>query len=210
MDKSLYDAFSIVFEEDLLDEIAQIGVLRNIPSGEIILGAEDFVTSIPLLIEGAIKISRLDDDGDELLLYFLERGDTCALTLNCCLNRSKSEIKAVAEKDTVLVMIPVEKMEEWIINYKSWRSFIFQSYNTRLKEMLDSIDSIAFLKMDKRLLQYLRDKAKVNQNEILEITHQEIAYDLHTSRVVISRLLKNLEKEGRIALRRNSLEVFDL
>ncbi len=107
-------------------------------------------------------------------------------------------------------MIPIEKMEEWIIKYKSWRSFVFQSYNLRLKEMLDAIDSVAFFRMDKRLLQYLRDKAKINQNENLQITHQEIAYDLHTSRVVISRLLKTLEMEEKIALKRNSILVIDL
>lgn len=107
-------------------------------------------------------------------------------------------------------MVPVGKMEEWIVKYKSWRTFVFQSYNLRLKEMLDAIDSVAFFRMDKRLLHYLRDKAKINQNETLQITHQEIAYDLHTSRVVISRLLKTLEMDGKISLRRNSLVVLDL
>ncbi|MCM4158131.1 Crp/Fnr family transcriptional regulator [Gramella sp. AN32] len=210
MKNELYNAYSFVFEEELLNEIFKIGTLKHIRAGEIILTAEEYITSIPLLLDGAIKISRVDNDGDELLLYFLERGDTCALTLTCCLNKSKSDIKAVTEKDTKLIMVPVEKMEEWIVKYKSWRTFVFQSYNLRLKEMLDAIDSIAFLKMDKRLLQYLQDKAKVNQNEILQITHQEIAYDLHTSRVVISRLLKTLELEGKISLRRNSIVILDL
>jgi|TARA_R100000501_G_C2613048_1_gene107161 CRP/FNR family transcriptional regulator len=198
MKKELNDAYSFVFEEELLNEIFETGVLKFIPSGEVILDAEEYITSIPLLLNGAIKISRVDSDGDELLLYFLERGDTCAVTLTCCLNRSKSDIKAVTEKDTKLIMVPVGKMEEWIVKYKSWRTFVFQSYSLRLKEMLDAIDSVAFFRMDKRLLHYLRDKAKINQNETLQITHQEIAYDLHTSRVVISRLLKTLELDGKI------------
>ncbi len=210
MKKELNDAYSFVFEEELLNEIFETGVLKFIPSGEVILDAEEYITSIPLLLNGAIKISRVDSDGDELLLYFLERGDTCAVTLTCCLNRSKSDIKAVTEKDTKLIMVPVGKMEEWIVKYKSWRTFVFQSYSLRLKEMLDAIDSVAFFRMDKRLLHYLRDKAKINQNETLQITHQEIAYDLHTSRVVISRLLKTLEMDGKISLRRNSLVVLDL
>lgn len=210
MKNELYEAYSFVFEEELLNEISEIGTFKDIPAGEVILSAEEYVTSIPLLLDGAIKISRVDDDGDELLLYFLERGDTCAVTLTCCLDRSKSDIKAVTEKDTSLIMVPVGKMEEWIVKYKSWRTFVFQSYSLRLKEMLDAIDSVAFLKMDKRLFQYLQDKAKVNQNEILQITHQDIAYDLHTSRVVISRLLKTLEMEGKILLRRNSIVVIDL
>ena len=111
---------------------------------------------------------------------------------------------------TKLIMIPIEKMEEWTSKYKSWRDFVFESYHSRLSEMLDTIDTIAFLNMDERLLKYLRDKAKINQNELVQITHQQIAYDLHTSRVVISRLLKKLELKGTIALNRNSIQVIDL
>lgn len=210
MIEALKDAYSIIFEDELLNEIADVGSLKNILEGEVIIRTEEYVNSIPLLLQGAIKILRVDENGDELLLYFLERGDTCAISITCCLNRTKSEIKAITEKDTDLIMIPLDKMEEWIVKYKSWRAFIFQSYNMRLKEMLDTIDNIAFLKMDKRLLLYLRDKAKVNQNEVLQITHQEIAYDMHTSRVVISRLLKRLELDGKIGLKRNSIVMVDL
>lgn len=210
MIEALKDAYSFIFEDELLKEIADVGKLKNVPEGEIIIRTEEYVNSIPLLLQGAIKILRVDENGDELLLYFLERGDTCAISINCCLSRTKSEIKAITEKDTDLIMIPLDKMEEWIIKYKSWRTFIFQSYNLRLKEMLDTIDNIAFLKMDQRLLLYLKDKAKVNQNEVLQITHQEIAYDMHTSRVVISRLLKKLEVERKIDLKRNSIVMLDL
>jgi CRP/FNR family transcriptional regulator len=210
MIEALKDAYSFIFEDELLIEIANVGKLKNVPEGEIIIRTEEYVNSIPLLLQGAIKILRVDENGDELLLYFLERGDTCAISINCCLNRTKSEIKAITEKDTDLIMIPLDKMEEWIVKYKSWRAFIFQSYNLRLKEMLDTIDNIAFLKMDKRLLLYLKDKVKVNQNEVLQITHQEIAYDMHTSRVVISRLLKKLELDGKIDLKRNSIIMVNL
>lgn len=210
MIEALKDAYSFIFEDELLNEIASVGKLKNVPEGEIIIRTEEYVNSIPLLLQGAIKILRVDENGDELLLYFLERGDTCAISINCCLNRTKSEIKAITEKDTDLIMIPLDKMEEWIVKYKSWRAFIFQSYNLRLKEMLDTIDNIAFLKMDKRLLLYLKNKVKVNQNEVLQITHQEIAYDMHTSRVVISRLLKKLELDGEIDLKRNSIVMLDL
>ncbi|MFZ0488646.1 MAG: Crp/Fnr family transcriptional regulator, partial [Salegentibacter sp.] len=146
----------------------------------------------------------------ELLLYFLERGDTCAMTLSCCLGQTKSEIRAVAERETRLIMIPIDKMEEWTSKYKSWRNFVFESYHSRLSEMLDTIDTIAFMNMDQRLMRYLQDKSKINQDDLLQITHQEIAYDLHTSRVVVSRLLKKLELEGNIKLQRNSIKVINL
>ena len=206
----LHEAYHFIFEKDLLDEIKKYGVLRNAKAGETIIEIGDYIKSMPLLLDGAIKILRKDDHGEELLLYFLERGDTCAMTLSCCLGQTRSEIRAVAEKDTSFIMIPVEKMEEWTSKYKSWRNFVFESYHSRLTEMLDTIDTIAFLNMDQRLMAYLQDKAKINGSDVLQVTHQEIAYDLHTSRVVISRLLKKLEIEGKINLQRNSIKVLDL
>lgn len=208
--EEIVEAYSFVFEDALINEIAEVGTIKSFKENERIIEIGDHVTSMPLLINGAIKILREDKDGDELLLYFLERGDTCAMTLSCCLGHTRSEIRAVAEMDTTLVMIPIEKMEEWTSKYKSWRDFVFESYHSRLSEMLDTIDTIAFLNMDERLLKYLRDKAKINQNETVSITHQQIAYDLHTSRVVISRLLKKLEIKKKINLQRNSIQVIDL
>lgn len=208
--QELKDAYGFIFEEELMNEINETGVLKTAKAGETIMDINDYITAMPLLLEGAIKILREDDDGNELLLYFLERGDTCALTLSCCLGETKSEIRAVAERDTSFVMVPVAKIEEWTAKYKSWRNFVFESYQSRLKEMLETIDTIAFMNMDQRLLLYLQDKAKINQSEELQVTHQQVAYDLHTSRVVISRLLKRLEMEGKILLQRNSIVVYDL
>lgn len=199
-----------LFEEALINEINQVGTYKEVPAGSKLIEIGDYVKSMPLLISGAIKIMREDADGDELLLYFLERGDTCAMTLTCCMGQHKSEIRAVAEKDTRMIMIPVQKMEEWMANFHTWRSFVLNSYQLRLNEMLETIDTIAFLKMDERLMKYLRDKAKIIQDDCIETTHQQIAYDLHTSRVVISRLLKALENENKIKLHRNHIKVIDL
>lgn len=199
--------FGHLFEDKLLQEINAIGVFKEIKEGEMLMDIGNYVTSMPLLISGAIKVMREDEDGDELLLYFLETGSTCAMTLSCCIGHKKSEIRAVAETDTQLIMIPVQKMEEWTSKYKSWRNFVFNSYQNRLDEMLETIDSIAFLKMDERLWKYLKEKVRINKSNIVLSTHQEIAYDLHTSRVVISRLLKSLEKQGKIELNRNAIEV---
>jgi len=199
-----------LFEDELLEEISNIGAIKEIPEGFKLIEIGDFIKSIPLLIKGAIKILREDEKGDELILYFLERGDTCAMTLACCMGQTKSEIRAVTETDTKVIMVPIEKMGEWMSKYKSWQVFILQSYHNRMLELLEAIDTIAFLKMDKRILKYLRDKAMINGNDVLSITHQDIAYDLHTSRVVVSRILKTLENEGKINLFRNSIKLLDL
>ncbi|MBC9795439.1 Crp/Fnr family transcriptional regulator [Sinomicrobium weinanense] len=210
MTDALKQNYGYLFEDSLLEEISRIGTLKKVPEGFQLMDIGEPIKGMPLILDGAIKILREDEKGNELLLYFIERGDTCAMTLSCCVGRAKSEIRAVAETDTTLVMIPVEKMESWMAAYKSWRQFILQSYHDRLMEMLDTIDSIAFLKMDERLLRHLRDKAMITHDDVIQTTHQEIAQDLNTSRVVVSRLLKKLENQGKIQLHRNSIKVIVL
>ncbi|WP_456441261.1 Crp/Fnr family transcriptional regulator [Psychroserpens sp.] len=202
--------YGYLFEEELLQEINNVGTFKEIPEGFQLISIGDYIKSMPLLVSGAIKILREDSNGEELILYFIEQGDTCAMTLSCCLGHSKSEIIAIAETDTKLIMIPVQKMEEWLGKYKSWQKFILQSYHDRMTELLQAIDTIAFLKLDERLFLYLKDKAMVNHSEVIYVTHQEIAQDLHTSRVVISRLLKKLAINGKIELQRNNIKVIDL
>ena len=210
MKELLQQTYGYLFEEKLIEEIAQVATLKNFDEGDVLIDFGDYIKKMPLLIHGAIKILREDFDEGELLLYFIEKGDTCAMTMACCLGDTKSEIRAVAETNGQLVMIPVSKMEEWLGKYKSWRNYVFNSYNNRLKEMLTAIDNLAFMNMDERLLNYLSEKSIVNKTKDIESTHQEIAFDLHTSRVVVSRLLKALENEGRIRLHRASIELLNI
>jgi CRP/FNR family transcriptional regulator len=207
MKELIKQTYGFEFEDKLIDEISDSSLLQNFKEGDILIDFGDPIRKMPLLISGAIKILREDFDEGELLLYFIEKGDTCAMTMTCCLGETKSEIRAVAETKGTVVMIPVNKMEEWLGKYKSWRNFVFNSYNNRLKEMLSAIDNLAFMNMDERLLKYLYEKVKINNSNEIHNTHQEIAYDLHTSRVVISRLLKALENKGKITLNRSSIEL---
>lgn len=210
MIQELKERYGRRFEEALINEIVQVGTYREVPAGFRLMDIGEYVRSIPLLISGAIKILREDQEGDELLLYYLEPGDTCSMTLTCCMGDSRSEIRAIAETDARLIMIPVRKMDEWTAKYRSWRNFVFESYHNRLNELFMTVDSIAFMNMDERLVHYLREKARVTGSQSLNNTHQEIAYDLHTSRVVVSRLLKKLENLGKISLHRNHIEVLKL
>ena len=203
----LKETYGFVFENQLIEEIAAVSKLHSFKEGDVLIDFGDYIKKMPLLIQGAIKILREDFDEGELLLYFIEKGDTCAMTMACCLGQTKSEIRAIAETDGIVIMIPVEKMEEWLGKYKSWRVYVFNSYNNRLKEMLSAIDNLAFMKMDERLLKYILEKSKINATKHIQNTHQEIAFDLHTSRVVVSRLLKALENEGKIKLHRASIEL---
>lgn len=207
--EKLDEFYSVVFEKELLDEIVQVGTYKKVKEHDLLLDIGDTFHHIPLILTGAIKISRETRNGDEIVLYFLERGDTCTITFGSGIQSNKSKVRGIAEKDSELIFIPVEKLEEWMIKYPSWRSFVIDSYDLRLNEMLEAIDTLAFMKMDERLFKYLTDKVQIMRSTELNTTHQEIAVDLNTSRVVVSRLLKQLENEGRIKLYRNKIEVLD-
>ncbi|MBU2951412.1 Crp/Fnr family transcriptional regulator [Tamlana agarivorans] len=194
-------------DENLIKEIIEIGMYKTFEKDEIIIDINQTLKYIPLLLSGNIKILREDQDGNELLIYFLEAGETCTVSLTCCIGTSKSKIRAVAESDSSLVMIPVAYMQKWFQSNESWRNFILESYQTRFDEMLEAIDNLAFMKMDERLYKYLLNKTVLHESKNIIIKHQEIAEDLHTSRVVVSRLLKQLENEKKIKLSRNKIEI---
>ena len=205
--KKLKKNFSRIFEKKLLDEIVEAGICKTFPKGEMLIDIGDELTHIPLITKGLIKVSREDPNGEEILLYFLERGNTCAISFVNCINVSKSMFRGVIETDVECILVPVNKIEEWLVNYRTWREFIIDSYHNRLVEMVEVIKSLAFLKLDDRLYNYLADHVKLMHNKKLAITHQEISEDLHTSRVVVSRLLKILEKKGKIKLGRKRILV---
>ncbi|MAO17395.1 Crp/Fnr family transcriptional regulator [Muricauda ruestringensis] len=210
MKEELLATFSNHFEKPLIDEIMEEGRLMEVPAGETIMDIGQYIRSMPLLLSGAIKVLREDEEGDELLLYYLEQGETCSVTMACCMGQTKSEIRAIAETDSRLVMVPVQKMEEWMAKYKGWRNYVFESYQNRLNELLQTVDSIAFKNLDQRLVDYLKKKVEVTNDNQIRNTHQEIAYDLHTSRVVVSRLLKKLEKMKKLELHRNYIQIVNL
>ena len=196
-----------IFNQELLNEISLHGTLKKFSKNQIIIDIGQKLEFVPILLSGNIKVLREDESENEILLYVLEEGDTCAMSLTCCFSNKMSKIRAVADKPSEVIMISIFKMQEWLNTYEDWRNFILQSYQTRFNEMLETIDTLAFMKMDERLFKYLKDQVKLNASEIIESTHQSIADDLNTSRVVISRLLKQLEIEGKIKLGRNKIEV---
>ncbi|WP_438962231.1 Crp/Fnr family transcriptional regulator [Nonlabens sp.] len=207
MIQELNEYYGSQFELPLIEEINSVATFVEMPAGQDVMKPGQYIRSMPLLLSGSIKVMRPDDNGDELLLYHLERGSTCAMTMTCCVGNTKSEIHAVTETPVKLLMIPVSKMEEWSSKYKTWRNYVFASYHERMMELLESVDKIAFHNMDERLENYLKDKIKILNSKHIYTTHKEIAADLHTSRVVISRLLKKMENLGRIQLHRSFIEV---
>ena len=199
---------SIFNDQELNAAIEKHGKLKTFKKGAIILRPGEEILFIPIVLKGSIRIIREDAEGSEVFLYHLYPGQTCAMSLTCCQAGKKSMIKAIAEDDTELVQLPVEVTENWF-DFKEWKTYISSNYSARFTELLEVIDLIAFNHMDSQLLNYLQERSKAINSRFLEITHQEIANELHAHRESISRLLRTMEKKKLLKLGRNNIELLD-
>ena len=192
-------------EADLISELQEKANINSFRAGDILVKKGQYFRSALIVIEGIVKIYRADDEGNEFFIYYLEPGQACALSMVCASRQETSEIMAVAVTDTEVLTIPFNIIDEWMTKYKSWNNFVLSSYRQRFEELLITLDHVAFRNMDERLEFYLKRQAEKLGNN-LQLTHQQIAEDLNSSREVISRLLKNMEKNKRVVLHRSSIE----
>ena len=199
--------FDATFEPALIKEMHQFGEVKNFTEGDIIMDYGKYIRMMPIIIKGTIKVFRMDETGNEILLYYLSSTESCSMAYSCCMEAKKSEVKAIAEDDVELIAIPHIKLDEWLCNYPSWKSYIMRSFNDRFLELLKSIESIAFHKLDERLISYLKEKQRHTGSSVIKASHYLIADELHTSRVVVSRLLKQLENSKKIILYRNEIKL---
>lgn len=196
--------FPVIGEKSLQEEIAEVGILMHFSEGEVIMNYGSYVKMVPLIIKGSIKVSREDDlDGKELLLYFLNAGDTCSMSFTCCMTDKKSAIRTEAEEDSTIIGIPIKYVDQWMTKYPSWKNFVMRSYDNRMLELVKVIDSISFRGLDARMEKYLRALTVSHGSKTIHRTHQAIAEDLNVSREAVSRLLKKMEKLEMVELGRN-------
>jgi len=195
------------FEPALVKEMYQFGEVKYYKEGDIIMDYGKYIRIMPLIIKGTIKVLRMDENGKEILLYYLSNNESCSMAYSCCVEAKKSEVKAIAEDDVELIAIPHIKLDEWLCKNTSWKNYIMHSFNERFLELLKSIESIAFHKLDERLIAYLKEKQRLSGSSVIKASHYQIADELATSRVVVSRLLKQLENEGKILLYRNEIKL---
>lgn len=196
-----------IFEPALLRELEANALKKTFAQDTVLLQAGQQVTHIPLILSGVVKIFRTESDGRELLLYYVNPLESCAMTFTCCMQEVPSEITAIAEERTEVLLVPIGLMDQWIMRYSSWKSFVMKTMRYRFNEMLRTIDQLAFQRLDERLIAYLREKSRTSGSAVLHISHEQIASELATSRVVISRLLKKLEQDGSLLLYRNELKL---
>ena len=205
----LRKALPYLTDPKLLDRLLEKGQFSTFEPGKTLMEPGQFVKAVPLVLDGSIKIMRVDEEGKELFLYYLEKGETCALSLTCCSAARPSQIKAVVEEQVSLLFIPIQIHEQLVDEFKQWKDFVSTTYQHRFQEMLTVLDAVAFKRMDERLMNYIVTKMKQLKSNELHTTHQEIANELGTAREVISRLLKQLEKKKWIELGRNVIYIRD-
>lgn len=210
MQQFLKDLFpELAPDQELIEEIERRSSVREVEKGTIIIDYGAYIHFVPLVVKGLVKVMRENSDGKEVLLYFLSGGSTCAATFSCCMVRKRSEVKAIAEEDTTIIMIPLEAADEWMGKYTKWRNFVMSMYDQRLFAMIDTVDKLAFSKLDEKLWDYLTERVLYTDNHTVEVSHQEIADDLNASREAISRLLKKLENQEKIKIHRNKIELLE-
>jgi len=208
--KQIKELFPVFSQTELIDEIVEKGQYMSLPSKTPILSAGSVIQAIPIVFSGSLKVVREEQSGQSVFLYYIREGESCALTLSSCLKRETSSAIAYTESETQLVALPVESVYNFVRRYPSWNDFVIQTFNSRFEELLQLVDNVCFQKIDSRLIKYLNTSCTLLKTKELTISHQEIANDLATSREVISRLLKQLEKKGGVKLSRGKLTVLDL
>ncbi len=194
------------FEQTLIDQIEQEGVYKIIEEGEELIREGQFIKSFPLVLSGLVKISRQNEDGNELLLYYLKEKEVCSMSLTCCLSQTKSSVHAIAEQECQVILLKTSLLEEWMSRFPTWKQFVMRSVQSRFQELIEVVDSIAFLRMDERLIKHLKDRHQLTGLNTYHGSHQDLAFQLNTSREVVSRLLKKLEKDNRVKLARNFID----
>jgi len=201
------DLFKSLTEPGLVAEIENTCKHLTFKGGDIIVEPAQFIRIIPLILKGTAKILRVDPSGNEIFLYYISSGQSCAVSLSLCLTNKQSTVKAVAEDKTELIVVPAESARRWFDSYPGWRMFVFQTMESRFDELIKTVDSLAFSNLDQRLIDFLVAKSAALKTLSLEMSHLEIANELSTSREVISRLLKRFEREGKIKLFRNRIQL---
>lgn len=189
------------------DTLYKLGTIKMFHEGDVIMNENSYIRAIPIVLEGSIRVMRVDEEGKEMLLYYIRPGESCIMSFLGGIHQETSKVKVVAEEDVEILFIPIEKAGLLIKENPEWLDYIFRLYHKRFEELLSVVNDVAFKKMDDRILLYLKEKSKLSGSKEISITHNELAEELGTARVVVSRLLKQMETEGLVKLGRNKISL---
>jgi CRP/FNR family transcriptional regulator len=190
---------------ELVEKLYKYSVQKKYQAGSVILNENAYIRSIPIVTKGVMKVIRTEEDGREILLYYIKAGESCIMSFLGGLHNETSKVKAEIEEDAEILFLPVDKVSLFIKEYPQWLDYIFRLYHKRFEELLEIVNAIAFKKVDERLLNLMKKKSELVQSKTIQVTHEQLANELGTARVVVSRLLKQLEENGAVLLGRNKI-----
>jgi len=193
--------------KELSNKLADLGFAKTFAEGELILSENAYIKAIPIVTSGTIRVMRTDDDGREILLYYIKAGESCIMSFLGGMHHDTSKVKAIAEEETEILFIPIDKVSLLIKEFPEWLDYIFRLYHKRFEELLEVVNAVAFKKMAERLLNFIKKKCELTKSHTLHVTHEQLANELGTARVVVSRLLKQMEDEGLVKLGRNKISL---
>ena len=187
------------------EELYETSSIKKFNPGDVILDMDAYVNYIPVVLSGSLKVMRTQEDGREILLYYITPGESCIVSILSGMKQDKSQIRALVEEKAEILMVSIQKAKEWIRKFPEWTDFIFDLYQKRFEGLLNIVNSVAFQKVNARILQLLHQKAELYESNELVVTHQQIADELGITREAASRVLKQLENEEEIKLSRNKI-----
>ena len=208
--KSLNDISEFQSSPELKQKLYENSIIKDFVAGDIILNENAHIRAIPIVSKGSIRVMRTDEEDKEILLYYIKAGESCIMSFLGGMHHERSKVKAVAEEDTEILFLPVEKVTLFIKEYPEWLDYIFRLYHKRFEELLEVVNAVAFKKMDERLLNFIKKKCEHTKSKTLNVTHEQLANELGTARVVVSRLLKQMEEEGLVKLGRNKIKLIEV
>ena len=203
--EQLQDIEAFKSSPELIEKLEQNSIRKEYEAGSVILNENASIRSIPIVAKGTLKVIRTEEDGREILLYYIKAGESCIMSFLGGMHNETSKVRAEVEEDAEILFLPMDKVSLFIKEYPQWLDYIFRLYHKRFEELLDIINAIAFKKVDERLLDLLHKKSELTKTKTLNITHEQLANELGTARVVVSRLLKQLEEIGKVQLGRNKI-----
>ena len=192
---------------EIKEKLYGYGITKTFSEGDIILNENAYIKAIPIVTSGSIRVMRTDDDGREILLYYIKAGESCIMSFLGGMHHDTSKVKVVAEEETEILFIPIDKVSLLIKEFPQWLDYIFRLYHKRFEELLEVVNAVAFKKMDERVLNFIKKKCELTKSHTLYVTHEQLANELGTARVVVSRLLKQMEYEGLVKLGRNKISL---
>jgi len=204
---SIRSVYTNVFESSLISELEEKSMLFSASAGQELMKMGQPIKVVPIVLSGILRVSRINDEGQELLLYYVRKGEGCAMTFSCGMMSKPSQVEGSVEEDLTMICIPVNVMEELMQKYPSWKKFVMATIVNEFIDVIKSVDEVTFKKMDDRLVNYLKEKSRITESSLINLSHQQIADDMGTNRVVISRLLKKLENNKRVLLYRNQIKL---